>query len=85
MGGKRRIKMAILRNKELNEMGKEALNTKFYDLKKELAKIRSQISLGTVPENPGRVKEIRRTIARILTYMNLNHNKNVKEVKKQTG
>jgi len=77
--------MAILRNKEINGMGKDALYTKLYELKKELAKIRSQISLGTVPENPGRVKEIRRTIARIATFMNLNPSKSVKEVKKQTG
>lgn len=77
--------MAIIRNKEISEMGKDALSTKLYELKKELAKIRSQISLGTVPENPGRVKEIRRSIARIYTFMNLNPNKSVKEVKKQTG
>lgn len=77
--------MAILRNKEINEMGKDALYTKLHELKKELAKIRSQVSLGTVPENPGRAKEIRRTIARIATFMNLNPNKSVKEVKKQTG
>ena len=28
-------------------------------------KVNAQIAMGTVPENPGRIKEIKKTIARI--------------------
>lgn len=57
--------MAIIRLKQLREMSKQDLQNKLIDLKKELMKVKSQISKGTLPENPGRTKEIRRTIARI--------------------
>ena len=30
-------------------------------------KINSQIAIGTIPKSPGKVKEIKRTIAKILT------------------
>jgi len=57
--------MAIIKKKQLKEMSKEDLQKKLVELKKELVKVRSQISKGTPPENPGRTKEIKRTIARI--------------------
>ncbi len=59
--------MAILRKNEIKQLNKESLDQKLSDLKRELVKVRSQIALGTLPENPGRTKEIRRTIARIIT------------------
>ena len=37
------------------------------ELRKELIKVNAQVSTGTVPENPGNVKNIKKTIARILT------------------
>jgi len=40
------------------------------ELRLELAKERAQIAVGGSPSNPGRVKEIRKTIARILTELN---------------
>ena len=49
-------------------MNEKAHNDKLNELRKELIKINSQVSMGTLPENPGRIKEIRRTIARILTF-----------------
>jgi len=39
------------------------------DLRKELLKLQSQRARGTL-ENPGRVRTVRRAIARILTIMN---------------
>ena len=57
--------MAILRPKQIREMSKKDLQSKFVELKKELVRIKAQISKGTLPENPGRTKEVRRTIARI--------------------
>lgn len=48
-------------------MDSKTLDEKFIELKKELIKINAQIAMGTVPENPGKIKEIRKTIARIKT------------------
>jgi large subunit ribosomal protein L29 len=59
--------MAILHVKEIEKMKPEELDKKTADLKKELMRAKTQISQGTQPEKPGRVKEIRRTIARIIT------------------
>ena len=79
--------MAIIRKKELNQMSEEILKSRLMDLRKELIKINAQVSTGTLPENPGRVREVKRTIARILTKINLKNRKGEvekpKEVEKQ--
>ena len=59
--------MAILRTKDIANMTPNERQEKLEDLRKELMKLKSQIAMGSLPESPGRVKEIRRTIARILT------------------
>jgi len=51
-------------------MGQADLESRTAELKKELMKINSQIAIGTIPKSPGKVKEIRRTIAKILTINN---------------
>jgi len=51
-------------------VGRELLN-------KELIKLNAQVATGTRPENPGRIREIKRTIAKLLTK------KNTKEVPKK--
>ena len=48
-------------------MNEKAIEDKLLELKKELVKVNAQIAMGTMPENPGRVKEIKRTIAKLLT------------------
>jgi large subunit ribosomal protein L29 len=63
--------MAIIRKNELVQMDEKTLNEKLTELKMELIKINAQISMGTLPENPGRIKEIRKTIARIKTLKNM--------------
>ena len=57
--------MAIIKINELKQMEQKLLQSKLNDLKKELMKVNAQIAMGTVPENPGRIKEIKKTIARI--------------------
>lgn len=61
--------MAILTKREFKQMNAMQLTEKLTDLKKELMKIKTQISSGTTPENPGKVKEVKKTIARILTFL----------------
>lgn len=62
--------MVILRNKEIKEMNKEQLNSKMFELNRELIKYKSQVAMGTLPENPGRIRSIKKTIARIKNKMN---------------
>ena len=57
--------MAILRISELRNMSLKDLLKKEEELKKELLRSQTQKTMGMVPENPGRIKELRRTIARI--------------------
>ena len=69
--------------KELRLMNESDTNSKLIDLKKELMKINSQIAIGTVPKSPGKVREIKRTIARILSVNN--EKATIKNKKQQKG
>jgi large subunit ribosomal protein L29 len=59
--------MAILRSEEIRDMSGEEMDDKIFELRSELLRERSKVASGGVADNPGRIKEIRRTIARILT------------------
>lgn len=58
--------MAILRAKDARKLSQEELASKLVDLKSELLRIKAKSKTQTA-ENPGRAREIRRTIARIYT------------------
>ncbi len=51
-------------------MSKSQLTQKLNDFQRELMRINTQKSTTKNIENPGRVKELKRTIARILTRLN---------------
>lgn len=70
--------MAILHIQELRKMKSEDLDKKTAELKKEFMRIQTQISQGTAPEKPGRARQIKKTIARILTIKKENEVKQVK-------
>lgn len=59
--------MAILRTSEIRTMTLEERADELENLKNELVRERALTSAGGAPENPGRIGEIRRTIARIKT------------------
>jgi large subunit ribosomal protein L29 len=59
--------MAIVKVKEVRGMSVDQREKQLSDLKSELLKERAITSTGGAPENPGRIRELRRTIARILT------------------
>jgi len=63
--------MTILKKSELKQMNEKACNDKLVELRKELIKINTQIAMGTTPENPGRIREIKKTIAKLETRNNL--------------
>ena len=64
--------MSILKYREIEKMKKEELINKIKELRMELAKERSSAAIGGTVKNPGKLREIRRTIARIKTYLNQN-------------
>ena len=59
--------MPILRKRELKQMLPDEREKKLTELRTELAHLRTMVASGGTVENPGRIREIRRTIARLLT------------------
>jgi large subunit ribosomal protein L29 len=64
--------MAIIRLKEITAMSSEDRAKKVVDLRVELARMKTMINAGGAVENPTRVRELRKTIAQILTVENEN-------------
>ncbi len=69
--------MAILRANELREMNADELDEHLFELQKDLMKTKGILASGGIPEDVGKIKDIRHTIARILTI------KKEKELKKK--
>ncbi|MFB0544016.1 MAG: 50S ribosomal protein L29 [Candidatus Bathyarchaeia archaeon] len=61
--------MPILRMQEIREMSPDERDRRLDELRTELSKLRTMINAGGSVENPGRVKAIRKAIAKILTVM----------------
>jgi len=61
--------MAILRTKELRQKSKDELQELLSGYRAELRRLKAQVSAGVRPENPGKVRELKRTVARILTIL----------------
>jgi large subunit ribosomal protein L29 len=59
--------MAILRAEEVRKMNSDERQDELDKLVMELIRERAVTSAGGAPESPGKIKEIRRTIARIKT------------------
>ncbi len=62
--------MPIMRIKEIADMTPEARVQRLIDLRAELARIRTMVKAGGAVENPTRVRQLRKTIAQILTIEN---------------
>jgi len=62
--------MAILKIKDVKKLGEKDLDKKLNELRLELTKERANIAIGASATSPGRIREIRRAIARILTARN---------------
>ena len=59
--------MAILKKKDIRKLNEKDINKKLSELQLELAKERANINIGASASSPGRIREIRKTIARIKT------------------
>jgi large subunit ribosomal protein L29 len=58
--------MAILKMKKIRQMNKEELDEKLKELRMELSKEKGASEVGGTVKSPGKIKEIRRAIARIM-------------------
>jgi len=56
-----------VKSDEIRKFSEKEIVSKLRELRKNLMKINAQIATGTVPENPSNVKNIKKSIARILT------------------
>ncbi len=59
--------MTILHPSEIRDMTPAERNAELDDLRTELLNAKAVQAAGGAPEDPGRIKELRRTIARIKT------------------
>ncbi len=62
--------MPILRVKEIRDMSSEERTKRLNEFKTELLRLKTMIKAGGTVENPARIKQLRKTIARILTIEN---------------
>ena len=62
--------MPFIRLKEIREMSSEKRVEKLNELRDELSRLRALTRVGGSIENPSRIREIKRAIARILTIGN---------------
>lgn len=59
--------MPILRIKDIRVMSSKERKEKIAELRTELARLRTMVKAGGSIDNPSRIRELRKTIARILT------------------
>ncbi len=59
--------MAIFKIDEIRNMSEEEITEELQKLVNELIRERGIVTAGGAPEKPGRIRDIRRTIARIKT------------------
>ncbi|MCX6700866.1 MAG: 50S ribosomal protein L29 [Methanomicrobiales archaeon] len=62
--------MAILRAKDVQQLSDVELQEQMGKIRLELIQHNGKVSAGGATENPGRIKEIRRTVARMMTEIN---------------
>jgi large subunit ribosomal protein L29 len=62
--------MPHLKLKDLRNQDAEKLRQTLFDLRSELSKLRGDADRGLVKKDVGKVRRVRRDVARILTVMN---------------
>jgi large subunit ribosomal protein L29 len=62
--------MPIIRLKNIREMSSEDREKKVMELRTELLRLKTMVKAGGAVDNPARVRELRKAIARILTIEN---------------
>jgi ribosomal protein L29 len=72
--------MALIKKSDFVHLNEAQLNEKLTQLKRELLKLNAQRAIKTTLESSGKIKAIKRTIAKI--YTTLRQGVKIKEVKK---
>ena len=67
--------MPELKAKKLKEMSEQELSETYKNLRESLMKERASVAMGGAPVSPGKMRSIRRQIARVKTVMNLEDHK----------
>jgi large subunit ribosomal protein L29 len=62
--------MPMKRMREIREISDEERLKRLSELKTELVRMKTMVKAGGAIENPSRIRELRKTIARIKTMMN---------------
>lgn len=62
--------MAIITKSEMKNMSPDEMKSKISELRMELIKQNAMVATGTIPKSPGKLKEIKKTIARLMTLIN---------------
>jgi large subunit ribosomal protein L29 len=65
----------MVKARDLVNLQKAELEEKIVELKQDLAKEKATIASGTKSENPGKIRKLRRDIARTLTVLNTKEKK----------
>jgi large subunit ribosomal protein L29 len=76
------MRMAIIRKSKTREMSDSELSSKLFEFQKELNTERGMLATGGRTSNPGKIRTLRRTIARIMTIL---HEKKLGIVRKVPG
>ncbi|MFA6214005.1 MAG: 50S ribosomal protein L29 [Candidatus Micrarchaeia archaeon] len=61
--------MAIIKKGKIREMSDSELSAKLFEFQKELNSERGMLASGGRTSNPGKISELRRSVARVLTIM----------------
>lgn len=59
--------MAIIRNSELRALGEKEMNEKLAEISKEITGQSAKLAAGGIADNPGKLSEMKKVIARIKT------------------
>ncbi|MCP8320915.1 MAG: 50S ribosomal protein L29 [archaeon] len=62
--------MPKFKSDELRKLNDEELQGKLFELRAEFVKLKSSAARGTLKKETGKIRAIRRAIARIITIMN---------------
>ena len=62
--------MPLIKTEDIREMDEEERKEKLYELRDELLHEQGVAAMGGAPESPGRIRAVKKNIARILTVMN---------------
>lgn len=59
--------MAVLKKRDARKMNADELDSRISEMKLEVAKEKANIAIGAPVSSPGKIRDMKRTIARILT------------------